>query len=197
MNQNTVAILIAVLGVVAGFITAFFAEPVKIYYQDKARLKYLRVGLYKEMWQNYILCNSIVEDGIRRSKEGFPRDTQTIIDASIGTVKRTLRREYYEQVLKNDLSFFYRLTECSFINSLYADLLSLPKVIEVEVDDDIHRSMFAIEMMAGIYRNNFAVAFYAKILDQVLLIEIMRNDFFDYRKVLEVGKKISDARIKK
>ena len=47
--DETTKVIIATL---SGFIIAFFAEPVKSYFQNRGQLHNLRVALYKEMVNN-------------------------------------------------------------------------------------------------------------------------------------------------
>lgn len=48
--DETTKVIIATL---SGFIIAFFAEPVKSYFANRAKLNNLRIALYKELLYNY------------------------------------------------------------------------------------------------------------------------------------------------
>lgn len=44
-----------IIGTLSGFIIAFFAEPIKIYFQNKAKINYIRLAVYKEISHNYVV----------------------------------------------------------------------------------------------------------------------------------------------
>ena len=47
------------IATISGFIIAFFAEPLKTYFQNRAKLKNLRIALYKEILYNYSSLKTI------------------------------------------------------------------------------------------------------------------------------------------
>jgi hypothetical protein len=56
--DETIKVLI---GTVSGFVIAFFAEPVKVFFQNRTGKQILRVALYKEILSNYWFLSTYLE----------------------------------------------------------------------------------------------------------------------------------------
>src|SRR5215216_6605487 len=97
---------------ISGFVIAFFAEPVKIYFQNRAKLNDLRVALYKKLLANYVSLYFLIQD--KSPLSGSKKANY---------YRMPLRRECYEHALENEISLFYRLNESSHINVLQGSTL--------------------------------------------------------------------------
>ena len=106
MNDTVVAIL----GVVAGFIAAFFAEPVKSWFAEKAKLQNIRLSLYKEIAQNLFFLNSLINS----LNDG---DTSDIFDWLV--LENWISNKCYNSIIENSVDEFYRLDEVIYIDAAY------------------------------------------------------------------------------
>jgi hypothetical protein len=183
MNDTTVTVLVAVLGVVAGFITAFFAEPVKIHYQNRARIDNLRIGLYKEMYHNYVVCKlhyQSLKAEIESSREMIDEYKLIAVDNDIALIRSELRHECYQQVLKNEPFLFYQLPEATHINfteneiSRFLDLLNS----DLTIDGSL-ASLEEFKMMCYRYATDFAGAIYMNKLDKRVIKKSIKKDAYD------------------
>ena len=130
MNQNIeitkifVTAAVAVMGVLAGFITSFFAEPVKIYFQKRARLKDLKEGLYKEMWHNFTICSTVMQLSSEKPERQKGSTLRNFFEMEIKT-------EYYQYTMKNELALFYQLKGISYWHTLYGYLGLIESSVKV------------------------------------------------------------------
>jgi len=98
-----------IIATISGFVIAFFAEPVKIYFQNKAKLKNLQIAIYKEIIHNYALLRNFNGEGDFRPLIEFNNEYY-------------IRTECYKQAITSELTLFYQLKEASAINHLYSFL---------------------------------------------------------------------------
>jgi hypothetical protein len=107
--DETIKIIIATL---SGFVIAFFAEPVKIYFQNSAKLEDLRIALYKEMEMNFFILDKVskVEYSLSKWRSEFS--------------EFSLRIECYKHAVENEVSLFYQLNEANTINILQGNFIS-------------------------------------------------------------------------
>jgi hypothetical protein len=189
MNETTITTLVTVLGMLAAFITAFLAEPVKIYFQNLTKLRDLKVGLYKEMWEIYLVFTQIREMPENPTPD-MDSELQTAGDvyATSLLLKNGLRNEYFQHALKDELSLFYRLPEASMINAMHRILVAIPDMLERDHEDreEVKISMELFLIVCNGYQDGFSVACYQERLDQKLLKTILGKD--EFRKLFEKGK---------
>jgi|GEM_PF-2484809 len=112
--DQTLETLKIIIATVSGFIFAFFAEPVKIYFQNRNKIQNLRLALYKEIYHNYMLLRDYVQ------RAGHNEDFQA--ENLLLFLPKLCRTECYKQAMIQDPSFFYQLKEATMINTLYIDL---------------------------------------------------------------------------
>jgi hypothetical protein len=182
MNQDVLTVLI---GTLSGFIIAFFAEPVKTYFQNSAKLEDLRIALYKELLINYLSLKNLVSDGYSLS--------QWRTDFS----EFTLRNECYKHALENEISLFYQLNEANKINILQGNFIS--KIIESysEVKNlSSDETKLARELTKNLirnttlFRNIFLLSINDKSFSRKILASIMPKA--DFYKLLDVAKEIGE-----
>lgn len=107
--DETTKVIIATL---SGFIIAFFAEPVKNYFENRAKLNNLRIALYKELLNNYKNVAMVI------------RGKDIAFKSRVKVLRNALRTECYKHALENEVSLFYRLEEANDINMLEGAMLS-------------------------------------------------------------------------
>jgi hypothetical protein len=194
---------IAIIGVVAGFITAFFAEPVKIYFQNKARLNTLRLSLYRELWHNYALLNTLL-DYLYRFGFEFPDDAESSearertlkVDDMIKTKANHYvldwegtRTDCYEQAVKNDLYLLYQLSEVSAIRRLYYSVNAPARHSKGEPIDwkdaiPFHKN----------YSDSFSSYVFTGVLSKKILGKIVPKK--EYKELLLKGRQVTERRAK-
>jgi hypothetical protein len=69
-----------IIATISGFIVAFFAEPVKLYFQNKQRRDVFRFALYAEIYNNYRLLSTF----IKVYKENDPDEIKDFLRARSG-----------------------------------------------------------------------------------------------------------------
>jgi hypothetical protein len=97
MNETTKIIIetsVTVVGMLAAFLVAVFAEPIKNRWENKSKLENLRLALYKELIQNYFLL----------SHHRIDHDNDAFTPAYVAL--HGLRTECYEHVLQNEIPCF-------------------------------------------------------------------------------------------
>lgn len=163
------------IGTLSGFVIAFFAEPVKIYFQNSAKLKYLMLGLYKEMWSNFTVLNAIAN---AETTQTTPKRTASVqYRARVALIKTMIRTEFYQQTLKENLHSFYRMKEALCIHQLYA---IIPMLLEY-MDDDTLDEKGRLNMMStasNTYVTRFLKSIADKSLNKALLQRIMSKKEF-------------------
>src|SRR5260221_13126443 len=108
------------IGTISGFVIAFFAEPIKRYFENKSKLQYLRIALYKEMIQNFLMLESTLDDFRNNEKSNIMVGQPLMID------------DCYRYVVSQETALYYQLTEARLINSFYKLLNMLTKIPEGE-----------------------------------------------------------------
>ena len=195
MSDTTVAIL----GVIAGFITAFLAEPVKIYFQNRARFSNLRMGLYKEMCNNYVTCKSFLE-GVQKerdalSKEDAEQKEKVTLEGHIWSIKTGLRTECYQQAITTDVYLFYQLPEANLINFIHNAMSAILLSTNSEFTARHSVSLGDLITWCNGYVEFIFNAAYAGDLDQKALKETF--GLSRYKELLEKGREVSNQAKKK
>jgi hypothetical protein len=140
MNDVT-KIIIATL---SGFIAAFFAEPIKLYFQNKQKMDIFRLALYAEIYNNYRLLSTFV----KVNKENAPDEIKMFFESM---TKDSLRMDCYARLSSQHPDTYYQLKEFIIINDLYSYLT------------------FALN--PEIYSSNNVVKFHRAIVTFILLVE--------------------------
>ena len=186
MNE-TITVLI---GTLSGFIIAFFAEPVKNYFQQRAKLHNLRVALYKEILHNDIKIGRLDLD------EEMSAHTQQV---RLYMMHHSLRAECYKNALQNELPLFYQLNEAAVINELQGSLAG--PLMDLSIDSESINAQEPIDAIAfatfrsvsSVYRSLFAYSFYNGTLDGKILQSLVTMD--QYREIMKRGKEEEPKRV--
>ncbi len=168
--DETTKVIIATL---SGFIIAFFAEPVKNYFQNRAKLHNLRVALYKEMIHNYSSLDDASIDNANSSIKDF-------------LARRVIRIECYKHAIENEVSLFYQLDESNKINWLQGSLMG--GIIDVSN----YLPEVGFRDLSEIFKDIIAESFYVGNLDAKLLRGLASKKL--YREIMKKGKELSEAR---
>ena len=101
------------IATISGFLIAFFAEPVKIYFQQWARKKGVQRALYHELYFNY--------DSLRRFVDNQRGEfTKKDLHKFVFNAKYATHLDAYQYYTSHDIDLFYQLVEATDFNWLYA-----------------------------------------------------------------------------
>jgi hypothetical protein len=157
---------LTILGMIAAFLTAsitpVLTESVKNYMQHKAKLRALRVALYKEIWNNVV------------SMTHFPhRDIECKLELGDELTKHALRKECYEHALKNELTLFYELKEADLINRLQGTILG--QMLSFSIDSDATNIEYLLEDIFAGYVYDYQELFTAALDDGPLDKKVLES----------------------
>ena len=132
MSDTTMTIIGMIAAFITASVTAFFAEPTKLYFQNRARLNNLRLALYKEMVYNFLWL-----DFVERGNWDEQSDASV---TSVIEIEGNTRRECYEQAITSQLDAFYQLKEAILFNDIYATLGNVSRWNHDALrDSELHR----------------------------------------------------------
>jgi hypothetical protein len=155
------------IATISGFIIAFLAEPVKTYFQNRAKLKNLRIALYKEILYNY---SSLKTLDLTLSSAPFINYMGEF----------ALRTECYKNAIQNEVSLFYQLEETNAINTLHNGYLNLMKDMRrgygEQATDELIIEKFV--ELSNSYRERVAVEFYRGNLDKKVLKRLVNPNHY-------------------
>ncbi len=103
------------IGTLSGFLIAFLVEPAKPYFQNREKLKNLRLALYKELIHNFRYFEPFLQAGIEKDL-----DRQFRYFKTLGLY--VIRDECYKQAISSQLDLFYQLAEANELNDVYSRL---------------------------------------------------------------------------
>jgi len=176
------SVLIALVSALSGFIVAFLAEPVKTYFQNRAKLMNLRIALYKELAINYIVLDKLAPDDASQFKWGGNNPSYA------------LRTECYKHALESEYSTFYQMKDANLINLMMG--IGIIQIIEGfnylrNLSDEQRSSAFPqfIEMYLNNstnFKNMFASAFYHQRLDRKIITDFINKP--TYESLMKRGK---------
>ncbi|SRR6266542_3392855 len=181
--DETTKVIIATL---SGFIIAFFAEPVKNYFQNKSRLKNLKWGLYKELCDNYSWFRTITIQSNLPEYQKLPKET---FMANAATIDQALRTEFYYQTLKNELSLFYQLPETSYIHLLHRNIIMVQEAIKKTGESVTNDSEKMVRWIEG-YCDTFALGLYNSNLDKEIVRKIVPSG--SLKEMIRRGKALAE-----
>lgn len=120
------------IGTVSGFIIAFFAEPVKLYFQNKFNLNKMQGALYYEIFHNYMSLLIFLENYSKISDQ----EAMSLFKSG---AKHSIRTECYKHFISNEVKLFYQLKEAAEINLMYSFIYTMKDYIDNDKDsqDDI------------------------------------------------------------
>jgi hypothetical protein len=150
--------------------------------QGKATLKEVRAGLYREMYHNYSVAQSlsgnVPGDGLLTDP---PEEAVKayFLQAYTQFGKGILRTEYYGQALKSDLALFRQLREADTIQSVYHALDLLSEAIQ-------SRNIKRIYEACETYSKLFSRFLYEGSLEKKVLKQIIPDSV--YEEILARGR---------
>ena len=112
------------ISVFSGFITAFLAEPIKVFFTNRAEVSNLRRSIYGEIVSTY---NSFTNFLISVEDRGVRIPLSNAVNSDFDCYKYA----------KSHPTLFYKLREASIVNQIYNNILLLK---QQESELDIERS---------------------------------------------------------
>jgi hypothetical protein len=112
-----------IIGTVSGFLIAFFAEPVKIYFQNASKKKSLRLALYGELINNFMSLHFFL-NGLDRSSEDRVAEAYSKLSTLM------LKVDVYRFAISQELYLFYQLKE----QSLFTETHTIASTIKGWID---------------------------------------------------------------
>lgn len=109
--DETIKILI---GTISGFIIAFFAEPVKVYFQNRQKRHDMRGALYYEIYNNWVIVTAMMKT--------FEEVGNETVKMGVGY---GIRMEAFEYYISHETALFYQNKEADRINLLNAYLKTI------------------------------------------------------------------------
>jgi hypothetical protein len=181
--DETTKVIIATL---SGFIIAFFAEPVKNYFANKAKLHNLRVALYKELSINYSILDTLAPDDYSTFEWGgnYPA--------------YALRAECYKHALENEISTFYQMKEANLINILMGTCIvstiegfsRFRNLSEERRFTDLPRFTESYLITSANFKDVFAASCYHGQLDKKILTDVIQQP--TYENIIKRGKEYAE-----
>jgi hypothetical protein len=176
MSETTVT----VIGMIVAFLTAFLAEPVKSYFQNRAKLHNLRNALYKELIYNYVALSQYIEQ--QRAGRGVDYGELT---------QHLIRTECYKNALQNELSLFYQLDEANRINLFHGSLTRIIASASSEIEDST-LSHFAVSLACNGFLKLFESGIYKGSIDKNTVRQLLSKTA--YQEIMARGKVVTEAK---
>lgn len=172
------------ISVFAGFITAFLAEPVKVYFTNKAKNRNLRRALYGELLGIY---NSLLTFLVSAEERGINVPFSKVVNTNFDCYK----------FAKSDPALFYQLKEASVISQAYNNIELLKQEAEsgIEIEKSISIAKLIVFQIESLLQN--------KKLNQRIVMEYCKGLLVENRvknlfsKKLQAGDVMSLSRNKK
>ncbi|NJO76618.1 MAG: hypothetical protein HC833_24505 [Leptolyngbyaceae cyanobacterium RM1_406_9] len=111
------------ISVFAGFITAFLAEPVKVYFTNRAKKNNLRRSLYGEILNIYSSLSNFL---VSIEERGIQIPFLKVVDTNFNCYN----------FAKSDPTLFYQLKEANSVNQIYSNIELLKQEHETGVESD-------------------------------------------------------------
>ncbi len=167
------------IATISGFVIAFFAEPVKIYFQRRDRREGIRKALYQELYFNY--------ESLRRFVDGRGETiTRDEFHRFVFNLKWLSHTEAYQHYMTHDIDLFYQLKESMVINWLYGQLISLIETARARFDakDDPNITLNIVKNYLQAYKENagngkFDRRFLVKCIGIEKLKLVLEKDFIE------------------
>jgi len=106
-----------IIATISGFVVAFFAEPIKLYFQNKHQKRIFELALYGEIAHNYRLLSAF----LKVYREDNPNQVKGFFE---GAGKDSVRTDCYSRLSSQSPEIYYQLKESTIINTLYAYLVT-------------------------------------------------------------------------
>ena len=159
------------IATISGFLIAFFAEPIKIYFQQRARKQAIRRALCHELYFNYESFRKFTD-----KQDG--EFTKNELQKFVFNAKYATHVEAHKYYLTHDLDLYYQLGEVATINWLYALLNRLLDNLTSRYESKEIPTIVLNEIKnyIGAYRD----AIDTGKLNKQLLINIIGNDNYKF-----------------
>lgn len=178
VNSTMNETMTVLIGTISGFIIAFLAEPVKTYFQNRAKLRNLRIALYKELLNNYYALTHFTVESL---SDFFPPEYMA---------RHELRTECYKQTLQNDISLFYQLVEANATNVLYSQIDKIMSLTSDLTTTFGKRGLKKVPpvytQFSGTFKYMFVTGFYARTFDARILKSLVKPE--QYQEIMRRGK---------
>ena len=194
-------VLTVLIGTLSGFIIAFFAEPVKTYYQNMEKVHNLRVALYKELFLNYVSLEAWVLDEEKlESKAKTKTRGKTKAKTESGNYRTeeyvaqyALRTDCYKHALQNDLTLFYQLPEALAISILQGNLIGQIMGISRDLrnwmgEEGMKDSGSRYMQLSSLFRESYLDFFNKGTFDKKILKRLVNEK--EYQKIIQQGKEM-------
>ncbi|RPI93969.1 MAG: hypothetical protein EHM40_08150 [Chloroflexi bacterium] len=174
--DETTKVIIATL---SGFVIAFFAEPVKNYFGNRAKLHHLRVAFYTELVNNYYALTHFTMG-----------NTETDSYVLHNATKYQMRTECYKHALQNELPLFYQLTEAKLLNHVYGlinQLINLPSDLSaIYGKRGLKSASPNFTQHGNTFKYMFTTSFACGAFDVRVLKKLVTSK--QYKEIMEKGK---------
>ena len=166
-----------IIGTLSGFIIAFLAEPIKLFFQTEMRKNNLRKGLYYEIVNNYAALKNLFTNKDEVDEE-FDAD-------NIDTAAKLIRTECYRYVISQETYLFYQIKEAATINIIYSLLEMIFILANSKIDKDDFKSLVTFFRKANIkvdvktFLNAIKNSLDNKTLDKKLMKKIIGKNVYN------------------
>ena len=157
------------IGTISGFIIAFFAEPVKTFFSNKSKLSKLRLALYKELIQNFLMLELALDE--------FRKDN----NSNILVGQPLMLVECYRYAMSQETTLFYELKEARLLNSFYK---ILDAILAIPNGEKKYRTVLAEDLVEG------AVGMVKGGLDTGILDRVLVEQVTSKKEVKEIISRI-------
>ena len=152
------------IGTISGFIVAFFAEPVKSFFQNRSKMYSLRMALYNEILNNHLYLNAIYNDPSDNVMQESDPKISELMQSNL------IRTNCYEYATSQETFLFYNLKEAAIVNGLYG-LISMSQHYLESTKARQKRKRY-LSSMSKIYTNQLIDAINMKLLDKKILLAV-------------------------
>jgi hypothetical protein len=169
MDNNT--LLISIAGTILAFVTSFFAEPIKICFQKRAKTKSIRTAIYKELLFNYVVVERWLSIEQSMSKGGALKETLRTYS------EYAIRTECYQDALRTELGIFYGLKEASAFNTIYSTLSLITKMSLEGLEPYTARELALVNKNVLAYLRAVELFIHAGEIDEKVIREVEEKEF--------------------
>ena len=138
------------IGTISGFIIAFFAEPVKTFFQTISRRKNLRRMLYQEVFENYSRLKNI--EGDEGSGNVFKKVASSFV-----------KMDRYKYAITSEIAIYYQVREAVSFNMLYATIQNL---LEIDLSPKMRNGLiklYSIKLSKAVESGDIDIKYLTKL----------------------------------
>lgn len=167
---------LTVLGMIAAFVTAFLAEPVKIYFETKRKESDFRKALYGELLENYHLF-----------MWSF-RNTDKFQESALHTTSEMVSNEVYKQIRQNEFVLYFKMYDSSSITMLNSIINKSIKISGTKKSESTKLKIYQLNAWAFVEAMSFFV--YKGYLERKIIKNLLNVE--EYLEFLEIGNKVNE-----